>query len=93
VLFGCCSDHNAFSLAEQGRRAACPDRMQPNAAVGDGGGMTSTILAALGAAVLILHTASRLPAALADLLRACLPLVQAARDLWAALTDDDQRDI
>ncbi|MGP3919033.1 hypothetical protein [Nonomuraea sp. 10N515B] len=51
--------------------------------------MTSTILAALGAAVLILHTATRLPVALADLLRACLPLAHALRDLRAAFTARD----
>ncbi|MBO4269145.1 hypothetical protein [Microbispora triticiradicis] len=51
--------------------------------------MTSTILAALGAAALILHTAVRLPAALTDLLRACLPLVHAVRDLHAAFNRDD----
>ncbi|MGN9840566.1 hypothetical protein ACTMTI_20815 [Nonomuraea sp. H19] len=51
--------------------------------------MTSTILAAIGAAVLILHTATRLPRALADLLRAFLPVVAALRELYTAITRTD----
>ncbi|GES25233.1 hypothetical protein Aple_081320 [Acrocarpospora pleiomorpha] len=47
--------------------------------------MTTTILAAIGGATLILHTATRLPAALTDLVRACLPLLTAISDLRAAL--------
>ncbi|MFB9877572.1 hypothetical protein ACFFMN_06485 [Planobispora siamensis] len=47
---------------------------------------TTTILAAIGALTLILHTASRIPAALADFLRACLPLLRVINDLRAALS-------
>jgi hypothetical protein len=48
--------------------------------------MTTTILAGIGAATLILHTAIRVPYALAALLRACIPVVTALRELRAALT-------
>ncbi|MBA2897746.1 hypothetical protein [Nonomuraea soli] len=46
---------------------------------------TTTILAAIGALILILHTATRIPTALADLLRACLPLLHAVHDVRTAL--------
>ncbi|GAA4049266.1 hypothetical protein [Nonomuraea soli] len=46
---------------------------------------TTTILAAIGALILILHTATRIPAALAELLLACLPLLRAVSELRAAL--------
>ena len=43
--------------------------------------MTTTILAAIGATVLILQTASQLPPALADLLRSLRPVRDAVHDL------------
>ncbi|MQY08884.1 hypothetical protein [Actinomadura macrotermitis] len=51
--------------------------------------MLTTVLAGLAAAVLIVGAAARIPAALADFLRACLPVVHAARELHHALTHPD----
>lgn len=49
--------------------------------------MTVTvILAVIGAVTVILTAAARIPAALADFLRACVPAAAAARELCAALT-------
>ncbi|MFG1768988.1 hypothetical protein [Nocardia salmonicida] len=42
------------------------------------------IIALIALILLILQTATRIPGALADLLRACLPVVDAVRDLTAA---------
>ncbi|WP_214105461.1 hypothetical protein [Acrocarpospora catenulata] len=53
--------------------------------------MTSTILAAVGALTLILHTATRLPAALAELLRAFLPVIAALTELRTALARSRRR--
>ncbi|MEO3861421.1 hypothetical protein [Acrocarpospora sp. B8E8] len=53
--------------------------------------MTTTILAAIGALTLILHTAARLPHALADLLRAFLPVINALDELRAALARGRRR--
>lgn len=41
----------------------------------------SVLLSALGGLVVLCAAASRVPAALADLLRACIPAVHAAREL------------
>ncbi|MEV4251419.1 hypothetical protein AB0J63_49570 [Streptosporangium canum] len=43
--------------------------------------MTTTILATIGATVLLLQTAARIPPALTDLLRALIPVRQALREL------------
>ncbi|WP_214105565.1 hypothetical protein [Acrocarpospora catenulata] len=53
--------------------------------------MTTTILAAIGALTLILHTAVRLPAALAELLRAFLPVITTLAELRAALARGRRR--
>ncbi|WP_170990730.1 hypothetical protein [Herbidospora galbida] len=53
--------------------------------------MTTTILAAIGALTLILHTAARLPQALADLLRAFLPVIAVFAELRAALSRGRRR--
>jgi hypothetical protein len=46
---------------------------------------TTEILAAIGGITLILSTAARIPAALAEFLRACILVVTAARELRTAL--------
>ncbi|MGV9387325.1 hypothetical protein ACWDRB_66965 [Nonomuraea sp. NPDC003707] len=43
--------------------------------------MTTTILATIGAIVLLLQTATRIPPALTDLLRALIPVREALREL------------
>ncbi|MEU2089759.1 hypothetical protein [Nocardia beijingensis] len=49
--------------------------------------MTATdLLALIAITVLVLQNAARIPAALAELLRACQPLVEAVRDLTAIAT-------
>ncbi|WP_170991216.1 hypothetical protein [Herbidospora galbida] len=53
--------------------------------------MTTTILAAIGALTLTLHTATRLPHALADLLRAFLLVISAFGELRAALARGRRR--
>ncbi|MFD3430919.1 hypothetical protein [Nocardia fluminea] len=57
------------------------------------------IIALIALIVLILQNATQIPGALADLLRACLPVVDAVRDLIAAIknppeppTDADRED-
>ena len=47
---------------------------------------TTAILAVIGGIALILTTAARVPAALAEFLRAWIPVVTAARELLTALT-------
>ena len=46
---------------------------------------TTEILAAIGGTTLILTTAARIPAALAEFLRACVLVVTAARELRTAI--------
>ncbi|WP_327181464.1 hypothetical protein [Streptomyces sp. NBC_01334] len=46
------------------------------------------LLSASGAIVVLCAAASRVPAALADLLRACIPTLQAARELKQAWRSD-----
>jgi len=53
----------------------------------------TTILAAIGATALILHTAVRIPYALTELLRACKLTVAAFHELRAAITDRNNRQI
>ena len=54
--------------------------------------MTMTeILAAIGGITLILTAAARVPAALAEFLRACILVATAARELRAALTEREHR--
>jgi hypothetical protein len=48
--------------------------------------MTTTILAAIGSAVVILNAVTRLPQAISDLARACIPAVTALRELHAVIT-------
>ncbi|GGN66354.1 hypothetical protein [Nocardia rhizosphaerihabitans] len=48
------------------------------------------IIALLAVIVLILQNAAQIPAAVADLLRACLPVVHAARDLIAAIKNPSE---
>ncbi|MEU5863665.1 hypothetical protein ABZ815_21010 [Nonomuraea sp. NPDC047529] len=43
--------------------------------------MTTTILTTIGTAVLLLQTATRIPPALTDLLRALIPVREALREL------------
>ncbi|MEV4360128.1 hypothetical protein [Nonomuraea sp. NPDC049625] len=43
--------------------------------------MTTTILTTIGATVLLLQTAARIPPAVTDLLRALIPVRQALREL------------
>ncbi|MGW5317855.1 hypothetical protein [Nocardia thailandica] len=50
----------------------------------------NTVLAAIVLIVLILQNATQILAALAELLRACLPVVHAARALIAAITHPSQ---
>ncbi|WP_280470583.1 hypothetical protein [Nocardia farcinica] len=50
----------------------------------------NAILAAIVLIVLILQNATQILAALAELLRACLPVVHAARALIAAITHPSQ---
>ena len=47
---------------------------------------TTTILAVIGGITLILTAATRVPAALAEFLRACIVVVTAAREFRTALT-------
>jgi hypothetical protein len=47
---------------------------------------TTEILAAIGGITLILTAAARVPAALAEVLRACILVASAARELRTALT-------
>jgi len=55
--------------------------------------MTMTeILAVIGGITLILTAAARIPAALAEFLRACILVVTAARDFRTALTNRASRD-
>jgi hypothetical protein len=56
--------------------------------------MTVTeILAVIGGITLILTAAVRIPAALAEFLRACILVADAARDLRAALARHSPRDV
>jgi hypothetical protein len=55
--------------------------MRPNRPRRDRDGMVTTILTAIGAAVLILNSATRLPAALAELLHSCQLIRDAISDL------------
>ena len=56
--------------------------------------MTMTeILAAIGGITLILTAAARVPAALAEFLRACILVATAARELRAALTKREHRSL
>ena len=48
--------------------------------------MTTTILAVIGSAVVILNAVTRLPQAITDLAHACIPAVTALRELCAAIT-------
>jgi hypothetical protein len=50
----------------------------------------TTILTLIGATVIILGEAERLPRALARLVRACIPLIMAIHHLRAALTQSDR---
>ncbi|NRQ31822.1 hypothetical protein HII36_08210 [Nonomuraea sp. NN258] len=57
--------------------------------------MTSTLLTALAAGIVVIAAAARIPdslatlvAALTRLLRACLPLIAAAQEVRAAITGD-----
>ncbi len=60
-------------------RTAAGERARP---------MTTTmILAAIGATALILTAAARIPSALAEFLRACVPVITAVRELRAALRE------
>jgi hypothetical protein len=54
--------------------------------------VTTTILAAIGGITLILTAATRLPAALAEFLRACILVAAAARDLRNAFAKHTPRD-
>jgi hypothetical protein len=47
---------------------------------------TTAILAVIGGTTLILTAAARVPAALAEFLRACILVATAARELRAAIT-------
>jgi hypothetical protein len=49
--------------------------------------MPTVILAAIGGTTLILTAAARIPAALAEFLRACISVVTAARELRTALSE------
>jgi hypothetical protein len=53
---------------------------------------TTEILAVIGGITLILTAAARIPAALAEFLRACIPLAAAAREIRTALTKRAPRD-
>ncbi|MEG8183959.1 hypothetical protein GZH49_36425 [Nocardia terpenica] len=54
--------------------------------------MTATdLIALIAATALVLQNAARIPTALADLLRACLPVVRAARDLAATINHTPKR--
>ena len=54
--------------------------------------MTMTeILAAIGGITLILTAAARVPAAIAEFIRACILVATAARELRAALTKHEHR--
>ena len=53
---------------------------------------TTEILAVIGGITLILTNAAKIPAALAEFLRACILVANAARDLRAALTQHAPRD-
>ena len=53
---------------------------------------TTEILAVIGGITLILTAATRIPAALAEFLRACILVATAARELHAALTARAPRD-
>ena len=46
---------------------------------------TIEILAVIGGITVIRTAAAKIPAALADLIRACIPVADAARDLHAAI--------
>lgn len=54
--------------------------------------MTTATLAAIGALTVILTAAVRIPHALAEFLRAWLPVLTAARELTAALRDRASKD-
>lgn len=64
----------------------CVGRMRPNIGPLDRVNMTTTILAAIGAAVLILNAATRLPTALAELLRSLHLVRDALRELRSPLS-------
>jgi hypothetical protein len=53
---------------------------------------TTEILAVIGGITLILTAAARIPAALAEFLRACILVTTAARELCTALTKRAPRD-
>ena len=53
---------------------------------------TTAILAVIGGITLILTAAARIPAALAEFLRACILVATAARELRTALTKRVPRD-
>jgi hypothetical protein len=53
---------------------------------------TTEILAVIGGTTLVLTAAARLPAALAEFLRACILVATAARELRAALAEPDPCD-
>lgn len=59
----------------------CPNHMRT-----DCGGMTFDILSGIGALVVGLRAAAQIPAAIAAVLRACRPVIDAARDLRIAST-------
>jgi hypothetical protein len=53
---------------------------------------TTTILAAIGGITLILTAAARVPAALAEFLRACILVASAAHELRTAIAERAARD-
>jgi hypothetical protein len=55
--------------------------------------IVTEILAVIGGITLILTAAVRIPAALAEFLRACILVADAARDLRAALTRHSPRSV
>jgi hypothetical protein len=60
--------------------------MRPNGSNLDSPYMTITVLASIGSAVVILNAVARLPRAITELARSCIPAVTALRELRAVIT-------